>query len=169
MTADRLPTVDEVVQLPEACRAVAGPEWEDGNGHVNVTHFYGFHGRATEEALRRVGVDDSYRSARRLGVFSMEQHLRFHHEVRIGEEISAHVRWLDRGDKVFHGISVIVNHSTGRIANTLELLEGHVDLVARRTTSFPADTARRIDEEVARHRALAWQAPLAGSMGIRRS
>ncbi|MBA4085337.1 thioesterase family protein [Janibacter terrae] len=168
MTVDQLPTVAEVARIPEACRVVAGPEWEDGNGHVNVAHFYGFHIRAAHESLLRIGVDDAYRSGRRLGVFSMEQHLRFLHEVHIGEEISAHVRWLDRGDKVFHGISVVVNHTTGRIANTLEVLEGHVDLVTRRATPFPADLARRIDAEIAAHRALPWQLPLSGTIGVRR-
>lgn len=168
MSRVRLPSVEEVAQIPEACRTVAGPEWEDGNGHVNVQHFFGFHILAAEEALRRIGIDDDYRSTRRCGVFSMEEHLLFHSEVHIGEEISGHVRWLDRGDKVFHGISVVVNHTTGRIANTLEVLEGHVDLGARRATPFPVDIAERIDGEVAAHRALAWQLPLAGPMGVRR-
>ena len=98
----------------------------------------------------------------------MEQHLRFHDEVHVGEEISGHVRWLDRGEKVFHGISVVVNHSTGRIANTLEVVEGHVDLDSRRLAPFPDDLAQRIDAEVAAHRALTWQLPLAGAMGVRR-
>lgn len=168
MRADSLPSIDEVLQIPASCRAVAGSEWEDFNGHVNVAHFYTFHIRAADESLTRIGVDDDYRSGRRLGVFSMEQHLRFLHEVHVGEEISAHVRWLDRGDKVFHGISILVNHTTGRIANTLEVLEGHVDLAIRRSTPFPADLAQRIDEQVALHRALTWQVPLAGPMGVRR-
>jgi len=168
MSRMELPSVEEVAQIPQVCRTVAGPEWEDGNGHVNVQHFYGFHIQAAEASLQRIGVDDEYRSARRRGVFSMEQHLCFHSEVHIGEEISGHVRWLDRGDKVFHGISVVVNLSTGRIANTLEVLEGHVDLEARRAAPFPDDIAQRIDAEVARHRALTWQLPLSGVIGVRR-
>lgn len=162
-----LPSVEEVDQIPAACSTVAAGEWEDGNGHVNVAHFYGFHIRGAEEELRRVGIDEAYRASRRMGVFSMEQHLKFFDEVRIGEEISVHVRWLDRGDKVFHGISVIVNRTTGRIANTLEMIEGHVDLTARRTASFPAGVAQRIDEQVAAHRGLGWQLPLSGAMAVR--
>ena len=168
MSAAQLPSVAEVMQIPAALTAVAGPDWEDGNGHVNVAHFYGFHVDASEAALAHVGIDEEYRTVRRLGVFSMEQHLRFHDEVHIGEEISAHVRWLDRGDKVFHGVSVLVNHTAGRIANTLEMLEGHVDLGSRRTAPFSTDVAERIDAEVARHRALTWQVPLSGPMGVRR-
>ncbi|MBS7548393.1 thioesterase family protein [Dietzia massiliensis] len=162
-----LPSVEEVDQIPAACSTVAAGEWEDGNGHVNVAHFYGFHIRGAEEELRRVGIDEAYRASRRMGVFSMEQHLKFFDEVRIGEEISVHVRWLDRGDKVFHGISVIVNRTTGRIANTLEMIEGHVDLTARRTAPFPAGVAQRIDEQVAAHRGLGWQLPLSGAMAVR--
>lgn len=99
MTTATLPTVEEVVQIPASCTVVAGPEWEDGNGHVNVSHFYGLHLSAAEESLRLIGVDEDYRTSRRLSVFSMEQHLRFLHEVHIGEELSAHVRWLDRGTR----------------------------------------------------------------------
>lgn len=162
-----LPSVEEVDQIPAACSTVAAGEWEDGNGHVNVAHFYGFHIRGAEEELRRVGIDEAYRASRRMGIFSMEQHLKFFDEVRIGEEISVHVRWLDRGDKVFHGISVIVNRTTGRIANTLEMIEGHVDLTARRTAPFPAGVAQWIDEQVAAHRGLRWQLPLSGAMAVR--
>lgn len=168
MSRDQLPSLEEVLQIPAALTAVASPQWEDGNGHVNVAHFYNFHIRAADAALDRVGLDEEYRTVRGHGVFSMEQHLRFHDEVHVGEEISGHVRWLDRGDKVFHGISVVVNHSTGRVANTLEVVEGHVDLGSRRLAPFPDDLAERIDAEVARHRALTWQLPLAGAMGVRR-
>lgn len=163
-----LPSVEEIDRIPAACSTVAGREWEDGNGHVNVAHFYGFHILGAEEQLRRVGIDDAYRANWSCGVFSMEQHLRFFDEVRIGEEISAHMRWLDRGAKVLHGISVIVNRTTGRVANTLEMIEGHVDLTARRTVPFPADVAQRIDAQVAAHRGLPWQLPLSGVMAVRR-
>ena len=44
----------------------------------------------------------------------------------------------------------------------------HVDLTARRTASFPAGVAQRIDEQVAAHRGLGWQLPLSGAMAVRR-
>ena len=168
MSREQLPSVAEVVQIPAALTAVASPDWEDANGHVNVAHFYDLHISASEAALALVGIDEEYRLAHRHGVFSIEQHFLFHSEVRVGEELSAHVRWLDRGDKVFHGVSILVNHTTGRIANTLEVLEGHVDLEGRRATPFASEVAERIDAAVAGHRALTWPVPLAGSMGVRR-
>lgn len=162
-----LPTVSEVTQIPAARRTLAGPEWEDENGHVNVLHFYGFHSRAADDELARLGVDDDYRASRGCGVFSVEHHLRFFDEVRIGQEVSAHLRWLERADKVFHAVSVLVNHTTGRVANTLEVLEAHVDLTTRRARSIPDDLAARIDQELSVHAGLAWQVPLNGSMGVR--
>lgn len=168
MSRPQLPSPDEVMQIPPTCRMPAPPEWEDHNGHVNVAHFYDLHINASESALGQVGIDQEYRRARGHGVFSIEQHFLFHSEVHVGEDISAHVRWLDRGDKVFHAVSIVVNHSTGRIANTLEVLEGHVDLASRRATPFPPAIAERVDVEVARHRALTWQVPLSGPMGVRR-
>lgn len=165
MTA--LPSLAEIQQLPELVRQVAGPEWEDGNGHVNVRHFYDLHMRAATVALRQVGFDEGYREERGLSVFSVEQHLRYYGEVRIGEEVAAYLRWLGRGSKVFHAISVVVNLSTGQVANTVELLEAHVDLTARRAAAMPADLAGAIDEAVAAHAALPWQLPVTGHMRVR--
>lgn len=168
MSRPELPSVAEIDELAPVHRQVAGPEWEDGNGHVNVRHFYDLHCAGAEIGLTRIGLGDEYRQQRRCGVFSVEQHLSFLSEVRIGEEVSVHVRWLGRGAKVFHAVTVVVNRSTGRVANTLELLEAHVDLTTRRAAPFPADLAGVIDGEVAEHSRLGWQLPLTGHMGVRR-
>ena len=55
-----LPTVEQVVALPVGSHQVAPAEWEDLNGHVNVTAYYSFHMSSTSEALRAMGWSEDY-------------------------------------------------------------------------------------------------------------
>lgn len=162
------PSAQEVLALPAAVVETAPPEWEDVNGHVNVARYYDLHLRGAEAALRALGVDDAYRAETGWSVFSVEQHLRFLGEVHVGHEVSVHLRWVARGDKVMHAISFVVDRTTGRVANSLEVLEAHVDLTTRRACAWAPTIAERIDELVEAHTALPWPAPTCGAIGIRR-
>lgn len=89
----------------------------------------------------------------------MEQHLHFFGEVLVGQEISTHVRLLDRTTKFVKGVSILVNHSTGRVANTVEFTEGHVDLTNRRASRIREVFAGTLDRVLAEHQGLPWAMP----------
>lgn len=146
----------------------APPEFEDLNGHVNVGHYYAVHMRAVERALSGLGWDERYVERTGYSLFSIEQHLTFHDEVLIGDEITVHLRLVDRSDKVMHGLSILTNATRGTVANTLEFIEGHVSLTTRRTVAFEPDLAATLDELRDRHSRLEWELPLNGAMGVRR-
>lgn len=163
-----LPGVDDVLALPTLLLETAPREWEDGNGHVNVRHFYDLHMRAAHSAMTAIGLDNEYRETTGQSVFSVEQHIRFLGEVHVGDEVSVHMRWVERGDKVLHAVSFIVNRSTRRLVNTLEALEAHVDLRTRRACSWAPAVADRIDEVTEAHGRLPWMAPVGGAIIVRR-
>lgn len=162
------PAVEDVLALPAALVEVAPLEWEDGNGHVNVRRFYDLHMRGAHAALTAIGLDDDYRSSTGLSVFSVEQHIRYLDEVHVGDEVSVHLRWVARGDKVLHAMSFVVDRTTGRVVNVLEMLEAHVDLTTRRACSWAPTLAARIDDAVRAHEELPWPAPTSGAVGVRR-
>lgn len=162
------PAVEDVLALPAALVEVAPPEWQDGNGHVNVRRFYDLHMRGAHAALTAIGLDDEYRSSTGQSVFSVEQHIRYLDEVHVGDEVSVHLRWVARGDKVLHAMSFVVDRTTGRVVNVLEMLEAHVDLTTRRACSWAPTLAARIDDAVRAHEELPWPAPTSGAVGVRR-
>lgn len=169
MTISRaeIPSIEQVLQLEPALRRVAPVEWEDANGHVNVSAYYRFHMDASTRTARALGWTRDYRERTGNSVFSVEQHIRFYDEVLVGNDVSAHFRLLDRNAKLFHGVSILVNRSTERVANTLEFVEGHVSLSERRITPFPAELADQLDVVLAEHQALPWSMPLNRAMGLR--
>ncbi|GAA1237359.1 thioesterase [Janibacter melonis] len=162
------PAVEDVLALPAALVEVAPPEWQDGNGHVNVRRFYDLHMRGAHAALTAIGLDDDYRTSTGQSVFSVEQHIRYLDEVHVGDEVSVHLRWVARGDKVLHAMSFVVDRTTGRVVNVLEMLEAHVDLTTRRACSWAPTLAARIDDAVRAHEELPWPAPTSGAVGVRR-
>lgn len=163
-----LPAADQVIAgLPALVDEVAPPEWEDGNGHVNVSHYFTLHLRAAEASIRSLDLHDEYRRDASAGTFSIEQHIRFLGEVLVGDRVSVHVRWIARGRKVAHAVSLVVNHRTGTVVNVLEMLEAHVDLTSRRTSEWGAGAAERLDALIRDHDALAWPAPLSGTIRVR--
>ena len=166
-TRPGLPTVEQVRAIPPSDSKVAPPEWEDGNGHVNVAAYYTFHMAATGGVMAELGWSEDYRERTGRSIFSVEQHIRFYDEVMVGHEVSTHFRLLDRNERFLHGISVLVNRTTDRIANTLEVVEAHVDLETRRTSPFLPQLADSLDLVLTRHRALDWSIPLNRGMGLR--
>ncbi|MFS0884057.1 thioesterase family protein [Aeromicrobium sp. 179-A 4D2 NHS] len=161
------PTVEDVTELGTVLSLVAPPEFEDGNGHVNVGHYYRLHMTGADAYFRELGFDDDYRERTGHSVFSIEHHIRFLDESLVGEELSVHLRLLGVGPKALHGQTIIVNRTRGTVANTLEFLELHVDLSTRRTTAMPEHLMPPLHAELERHRALPWMLPLSDTMGVR--
>lgn len=166
-TRPGLPTVEELLSVGTAHRLVAPREWEDLNGHVTVTAYYDFHMQAVIRAIGGLGWSEDYIARTGNSVFTVEQHLAFYDEALAGHEISGHVRLIDRNERFLHAISILVNHTTGRVANTLEIVDAHVNLTTRRTVPFTDNLARMLDDMLARHRALPWSVPLNTGMGLR--
>lgn len=159
------PSTAEVRELtPPPMQITIPPEWEDENGHVNVQFYLTLYERGGRPLMESLGMDDSYFSERRLGVFDLEHHISYFSEIHVGESVSVFTRLLDRTEKRFHGIVFIVNDSRDQLACTLEFIASGADLEARRSTPYPDDIAAALDRIIAEHRRLSWDAPVCGVM-----
>lgn len=158
------PTPDEVRQLQRLMQVTVPPDWEDENGHVNVQFYMKLYDKGGRPLMDILGMDDSYFSERRHGVFDLEHHISYFSEIHVGESVSVHARLLDRTAKRFHGIVFIVNDSRDQLACTLEFVASGADLEARRTAPYPDDIAAALDRVIAEHRKISWHAPVCGVM-----
>jgi len=162
-----VPNPNQVMALPTLLRLRIPDEWEDINGHVNVQYYMALYDRAGHAMLQQLGLDESYFGDRRLGVFDAEHHVRYLAEIHVGDEVSAHARYVGRSATRVLGLFILVNRSRARIASILEFLSVSVDLQTRRTTAFPAFLAANIDNLIASDSALDWTAPLSGALQAR--
>lgn len=162
------PTFEQVMELPALREAAVRPEFIDVNGHMNVCHYLELNVDGMTVVSDQVGVDDAYRAERRMGVFTSEHHLRYYSELHLGEKLSVHPIVLDRSEKVVHMMTFLLDRTHRLLSNTLELLLVHVDLDTRRPVPMPAEIAAGFDRFVADGKALSWQAPVCGVVGVRR-
>jgi acyl-CoA thioester hydrolase len=160
----QLPAVQQILELPSLITLAASPTWEDYNGHVNIRYYMSMYEQASQPLIESWGVDQSYFSERRLGIFDLEHHLHYLAEIHVGDSVAVHHRLLGRTLKRFHGMFFAVNTSRQQLASTLEYVTSGADLGTRSMAALPADLAERLDRQLAEHSRLAWPAPVCGIM-----
>jgi len=86
--------------------------------------------------------------------------------VDVCEEVSLFLSFTARNDKRVQGHVFLLSVTHERLASVVEFVTAAADLDARRTVPLPAVIANRIDDLLARQRALDWAAPLSGAISI---
>lgn len=162
------PTYEQVLELPAQIERVVPDEFIDLNGHMNIGRYLELGGTALWLRCQDdLGMPKDYIDRRGMSTFTAEHHLTYLAEIVQGEEVSAHVRLVERSDKVLHSATLIVNRSRESLACVVEATLVHMDMTNRRPVSYPDDVAPLIDAGIAADD-LSWPAPLCGAMGVRR-
>ncbi|MGZ5366435.1 thioesterase family protein [Aeromicrobium sp.] len=162
------PTVEQVDEIPAATEQQVPQEYIDENNHMNIQHYLVLGATALGTRCDELGLGQDYIDSRRLTVFTAEHHIRYYSELLLGQELSIHVRMLERSSKVIHAMSFLVSRSDNLLACTLEVILVHVGMDTRRPVDFPEDIADRIDAAIKDQSQLSWPAPVCGVMGVRR-
>lgn len=166
-TVQSLPDVESIRRLPTLREAEVTPDFIDENNHMNIRFYLELNSLAVDALVRSVGIDDAYRAERRLGAFTVEHHLRYYAELRLGDRITVHPQLLACSARGAHMMSYLLDADRGLLANTLEVTYVHVDMDARRSVPMPDDVADGFDRILAQHQALGIVAPVCGAMGVR--
>ena len=130
------------------------PEWIDYNGHMNLAYYTVLFDQATDLLFDELGLGLDYRRDTLLGTFVAETHNLYERELLVGARVRIATRILEADDKRLHLGHEMFAISGGYRTATQELLFLHVDLAARRVTSFPAELRQRIAAWAAAHAAL---------------
>ncbi len=160
------PTTAQVRQLPLQHSMTIPSHWEDRNGHVNVQFYQALYELGGYQVLAEVDADEAYLQEHDFGLFDLEHHLHYRSEVLVADRVSTYNRLLEKNDRRFHGVYLIVNDSRDELACTLEYITAGVDLQSRRTAPFPEKLNRGIEQQIEQHSRLDWTVPVCGAMGV---
>jgi acyl-CoA thioester hydrolase len=75
------------------------PEWIDYNGHLYDGYYAVIFAKAVDELLMRIGLTAAIRETTRHTVYTMETHVRFLREVKLGTPVSIECQVLDLDTK----------------------------------------------------------------------
>lgn len=160
-----LPGIDLVRTLPAYFEMEVPEEYIDPNGHMNVTKYFELGAWAPWERLGELGAGYPYLEGRGHSFFTVEHHIRYLGELRLGEPFSVRPAFVERTGKALHGISFVVDETRGSIACSMEILYVHVSMESRRSAPIPDDLAAAFDAEIAER---AWAAEVATGVALRR-
>lgn len=159
------PTIEQVRSLPAFFEQTVPEDYIDENRHMNITKYFELGAWAPWMRIGQLGVDDSYIAERGLSFFTVEHHIRYLGELRLGEPLSVRPAFVGRTDKALHGISFVVDESRDKVACTMEILYVHVSMESRRSVPIPDDVAAALDGEIAEQ---AWARDAATGLALRR-
>lgn len=163
-----LPTYEQVLQLPAAFDQPVPAEFIDENGHMNIGDYFRMGSWAMWKGTTAAGVDREYVDSRQMSLFTVEQHIRYYGELRLGDRFTVHARFLERSARVVHAMSFVLDRGKDTLACTLEATYVHVSTATRATVDLPHHIAAALDTMIAEGDALEWAAPVCGAMGVRR-
>ena len=120
------------------------PDWVDYNGHLRDAFYLLIFSYATDALMDTLGLDSENREASGHSLFTLELHLNYLHEVKLGAEVEVHTQLIAHDAKRLH-----LYHSLHRVGDDKELAGNeqmlmHVDLAGPQATLFTEATLQRL-------------------------
>ena len=143
-------------------------DYIDIMGHMNVMWYMHIFSYGSRNLFDSFGFGEDYVHRTGNGSFALEAHIRYLNELRLGDTAIVRSRLIDRSDKVIHIMHFMIRERDGALAAINEVVGAHADLTARRITPYPPEVIAALDPILEAHQALPWDAPMCGSIGIRR-
>ena len=115
-------------------------EWVDYNGHLRDAFYLLIFSYATDALMDRLGLDSQNREASGHSLFTLEVHLNYLHEVKLGAHVEVRTQLIGHDKKrlhVYHSLH-LVGDDRALAGNEQMLL--HVDLAGPRSAPFGEHT-----------------------------
>ncbi len=115
----------------------------DSNGHVAATTLMQYGQYARWECMRAAGIDQGELLSIGIGPVSLEESIRFHHEVRAGEQLDVSCAFVWGDGKSFR-VEQELRRADGTLAAEVTNVGGLLDLKTRRLVEDPGAVWRSI-------------------------
>ena len=130
------------------------PDWVDYNGHLRDAFYLLIFSYATDGLMDQIGLDSAGRAASGHSLFTLECHLNYLHEVKVGALVEVRTQVLGQDAKRLHIHHTLhlAGQPTVLAANEQMLL--HVAMEGPRATAFVPPVLEQVQGLAAAHQAL---------------
>ena len=149
-------------------RSVVETGWIDYNQHMNLAYYVLAFDKATDAFFDFVGLDERYRKSTGFSTFLLETHVRYLHEMKLGDPLSFELQLLDYDSRRLHYYQTMFHAEEGFPAATTELLFINVDTQVGRSAPMPENILGTLKCIMSSHRQLPVPDDVGRVMGIRR-
>lgn len=134
--------------LPVTYKTAVQPEWVDYNGHLRDAYYLLICSFATDGLMDLIGLDEAGRARSGHTLYTLECHLNFLAEVKLGVEVQVRTQLLGHDRKRLHIHHLIEHCDDGQIVAESEQMLMNIDTANGRSAPFDGEVAERIAELV---------------------
>ena len=125
------------------------PDWVDYNGHLRDAFYLLIFSYATDAFMDHIGLDSDNREASGYSLFTLECHLNYLHEVKLGTPVWVNTQVIGFDRKRLHLYHSLHREDFDEALAASEQMLLHVDLAGPRSAPFAPEVAERLQGIVA--------------------
>ncbi|MBK5004496.1 thioesterase family protein [Pseudomonas sp. S32] len=111
-------------------------DWVDYNGHLRDAFYLLIFSYATDALMERIGLDADHREQSGNSLFTLEAHINYLHEVKLGTEVWVQTQIIAFDRKRLHVYHTLHRSGFDEVLAASEQLLLHVDLAGPRSAPF---------------------------------
>lgn len=111
-------------------------DWVDYNGHLRDAFYLLIFSYATDALMERIGLDADHREQSGNSLFTLEAHINYLHEVKLGTEVWVQTQIIAFDRKRLHVYHSLHRSGFDEVLAASEQLLLHVDLAGPRSAPF---------------------------------
>ena len=142
-------------------------EWIDFNGHLNAGYYFVIFDDSVSDFMDFIGLGRKVRDRDRVTTFSVEGHITFEREMRLGDPIEIRSQLLGWDAKKVHAINFMHHGTEGWLAASNESLSMHISEETRRSAPMAQEVQDRLAAIEAVHCRLPTPAQVGRVIGLR--
>jgi acyl-CoA thioester hydrolase len=129
-------------------------QWIDYNGHFNMAYYNVLFDRGGDEAFALLGLGPEYVNATNCSFFTLEAHVTYLRELHARDRVKLTTQLLDFDAKRIHYVQQMFHATEGWLACVSEHIVMHVDMRAKKSSTFPTHVLEKIEAMHTAHKAL---------------
>ncbi len=134
--------------LPVTYKTAVQPEWVDYNGHLRDAYYLLICSFATDGLMDLIGLDEAGRARTGHTLYTLECHLNFLAEVKLGVEVQVRTQLLGHDRKRLHIRHLVERCDDETVVAESEQMLMNIDTANGRSAPFDGEVAERIAELV---------------------
>ncbi|GAA0591744.1 thioesterase family protein [Virgibacillus siamensis] len=125
-------------------------DWIDYNGHMNDAEYVRAFSWGVDAFMDAIGLTEDFRDSHQYTMFTLENHICYLDEMKLGERFEIHLSLLDYDAKRAHVFFELYGEEGKRAAASEQMLMG-IDQTSGRPAPFPEDVFASLKELAAQH------------------
>ena len=136
------PAPTKIDQPIEVQRRLISADWADYNGHTNDSRYMQLSSEALDVFFRSIGFSSDYLATGR-SFYSLESHVRYINESKVGDEIVVTVQVIALDEKKVH-LHSVMSKTDGTVVATAEHIYLHVDTKLKKASPIGKELLERL-------------------------